>query len=163
MENKILLKQKHKWGLFKIIKADPPNTAKIPADDAVGVTVVLITASYRDQEFVRVGYYVNNEYEDPELREEPPTEPNFNKLCRTIATEQPRVTKFKINWDSATASTANPTEEPPVQATTDTIVTYFNGQDVEMSTDDTTSSNKNEIVNQQTNQTVEIWNLNFKN
>ncbi len=122
----------------------------------MGVTVVLITASYREQEFVRVGYYVNNEYEDPELREEPPSEPQFNKLVRTIATDQPRVTKFKINWDSANAPVANPTEEQPPAQTSDTIVTYFNGQDVEMSTEDTTSSNKNEIVNQQTSQTVEI-------
>jgi histone chaperone ASF1 len=161
-------------GQFKFMfQADPPNTSKIPADDAVGVTVVLITASYRDQEFVRVGYYVNNEYEDPELREEPPAEPQFSKLIRQIATDQPRVTKFKINWDSATAPVANPQEETnsatatatqvttvgtggAASATSDTIVTYFNEQDVEMSTDDTTSSNKNEIVSQSTSQTVEI-------
>lgn len=88
-------------GQFKFMfQADPPETSKIPADDAVGVTVILITASYREQEFVRVGYYVTNEYEDPELREIPPTEPQFDKLVRTIAANEPRVTKFKINWDS---------------------------------------------------------------
>ena len=80
--------------------------AKIPADDAVGVTVILITASYRGQEFVRVGYYVNNEYDDPELKDNPPTEPLFNKLARTIAADQPRVTKFKINWDPVNAGVA---------------------------------------------------------
>ena len=73
----------------------------------MGVTVVLITASYREQEFVRVGYYVTNEYDDVELRENPPVEPQFDKLVRTIAANEPRVTKFKINWDSATAA-ANP-------------------------------------------------------
>ena len=87
-------------------KADPPDTSKIPADDAVGVTVVLITASYREQEFVRVGYYVTNEYEDMELRENPPAEPQFNKLIRAIAANEPRVTKFKINWDSSAAVAA---------------------------------------------------------
>ena len=65
--------------------------------------MVLITASYREQEFVRVGYYVTNEYEDMELRENPPTEPQFTKLIRTIAANEPRVTKFKINWDSSSA------------------------------------------------------------
>ncbi len=90
-------------------KADPPDTAKIPADDAVGVTVVLITAAYREQEFVRVGYYVTNEYEDLELREIPPSEPQFQKLVRTIAANEPRVTKFKINWDSQKASTTSST------------------------------------------------------
>jgi histone chaperone ASF1 len=92
-------------GQFKFMfQADPPDTSKIPADDAVGVTVVLITASYREQEFVRVGYYVTNEYDEPELRENPPVEPQFNKLIRTIADKEPRVTKFKINWDSATSA-----------------------------------------------------------
>ena len=87
-------------GQFKFMfQADPPETSKIPADDAVGVTVILITASYREQEFVRVGYYVTNEYEDPEMRETPPTEPQFDKLIRTIASNEPRVTKFKINWE----------------------------------------------------------------
>jgi len=27
-----------------------------------------------------VGYYVNNEYSDPELKENPPQEPDFNKV-----------------------------------------------------------------------------------
>lgn len=94
-------------GQFKFMfQADPPDTAKIPADDAVGVTVVLITASYREQEFVRVGYYVTNEYEDMELRENPPVEPQFDKLVRAIAATEPRVTKFKINWDSSAAVAA---------------------------------------------------------
>lgn len=94
-------------GQFKFMfQADPPDIAKIPADDAVGVTVVLITASYREQEFVRVGYYVTNEYEDMELRENPPNEPQFTKLVRAIAAQEPRVTKFKINWDSSAAVAA---------------------------------------------------------
>lgn len=94
-------------GQFKFMfQADPPDTSKIPADDAVGVTVVLITASYREQEFVRVGYYVTNEYEEMEMRENPPSEPQFNKLIRTIAANEPRVTKFKINWESSAAAAA---------------------------------------------------------
>lgn len=94
-------------GQFKFMfQADPPDTAKIPADDAVGVTVVLITASYREQEFVRVGYYITNEYEDMELRDNPPSEPLFDKFVRAIAANEPRVTKFKINWDSSAAVAA---------------------------------------------------------
>lgn len=96
---------------YKLFKADPPDTSKIPTDDAVGVTVILITASYRGQEFVRVGYYVNNDYEDPELKDNPPAEPIFDKLVRTIAADQPRVTKFKINWDPVTNEAANTINE----------------------------------------------------
>ncbi|XP_005993902.1 histone chaperone ASF1 [Latimeria chalumnae] len=82
-----------------VFQADAPNPALIPDADAVGVTVVLITCTYRGQEFIRVGYYVNNEYTDPELRENPPVKPDFTKLQRNILASNPRVTRFHINWD----------------------------------------------------------------
>lgn len=69
--------------------------------DAVGVTIVLLTCSYRGQEFVRVGYFINNDYTDPELKEMPPGRPQFDKLTRNILASKPRVTRFKINWDDA--------------------------------------------------------------
>ncbi|KAH1176296.1 hypothetical protein KIL84_021030 [Mauremys mutica] len=56
-----------------VFEAEAPNPSLIPESDAVGVTVVLITCTYLGQEFIRVGYYVNNEYTDPELRENPPS------------------------------------------------------------------------------------------
>ena len=49
-------------------------------NDAVGVTVVLLTCSYRTKEFIRVGYYVNNEYNDPELKENPPSTPQYDNV-----------------------------------------------------------------------------------
>ena len=52
--------------------------------DAVGVTVVLLTCGYKGQEFVRVGYYVNNSYTDPELQENPPDIPVFDKVSVEI-------------------------------------------------------------------------------
>ncbi|XP_031196405.1 histone chaperone ASF1B isoform X2 [Mastomys coucha] len=66
-----------------IFQADAPNPSLIPETDAVGVTVVLITCTYHGQEFIRVGYYVNNEYPNPELRENPPPKPDFSQgsLC----------------------------------------------------------------------------------
>jgi histone chaperone ASF1 len=65
--------------LFPCLQADPPDFSKIPADDIVGVTIILLTCAYRSQEFLRVGYYVNNEYADEALREEPPAEPQIDK------------------------------------------------------------------------------------
>ena len=62
---------------------------------------------FRSQEFIRVGYYVSNEYQDPELQENPPEQPIFDKLTRNILASNPRVTKFKINWDEASASNGN--------------------------------------------------------
>ena len=61
-------------------QADAPNPSLIPETDAVGVTVVLITCTYHGQEFIRVGYYVNNEYLSPELRENPPLKPDFSQV-----------------------------------------------------------------------------------
>ncbi|PNH02107.1 putative histone chaperone ASF1A [Tetrabaena socialis] len=41
-------------GNFKfVLEANPPNPALIPSDDIVGVTVVLLTCSYRGNEFIR--------------------------------------------------------------------------------------------------------------
>lgn len=84
-----------------VFTADPPNPEKIPVSDIVGVTVILLTCSYRTQEFIRVGYYVSNEYTDPELQETPPEKPDYDKLQRNILASNPRVTKFKINWDNS--------------------------------------------------------------
>ncbi|XP_070490346.1 histone chaperone asf1 [Chironomus tepperi] len=89
-----------------VFQADPPDTTKIPEQDALGVTIVLLTCSYKGQEFVRVGYFINNEYSDPELRENPPAKPQFDKMTRNILASKPRVTRFKINWDDT-----NNTEE----------------------------------------------------
>ncbi|KAG9493428.1 hypothetical protein GDO78_001373 [Eleutherodactylus coqui] len=83
-------------------QADAPNPGLIPDADAVGVTVVLITCTYRGQEFIRVGYYVNNEYTETELRENPPVKPDFSKLQRNILASNPRVTRFHINWEDNT-------------------------------------------------------------
>ncbi|XP_055975493.1 histone chaperone ASF1B [Sorex fumeus] len=83
-----------------LFQADAPNPSLIPKLDAVGVTVVLLTCIYHEQEFIRVGYYVNNEYPSPELQENPPPTPDFSQLQRNILTSNPRVTRFHINWDS---------------------------------------------------------------
>ncbi|KAK2705652.1 histone chaperone asf1-like [Artemia franciscana] len=87
-----------------VFQAPAPDTSKIPPQDAVGVTVVLLTCSYRDQEFLRVGYYVNNEYTDPELKENPPAVPEYDKLSRNILADKPRVTRFRIDWNVANST-----------------------------------------------------------
>lgn len=88
-----------------VFQADPPDFSKIPSDDVVGVTIILLTCSYRNQEFLRVGYYVNNEYADEALRDNPPTEPQIDMLWRNILADKPRVTKFPIEWDNTKEET----------------------------------------------------------
>ena len=56
-----------------VLEGSAPNTSHLPINDVVGVTAVLLTCSYKDnQEFLRVGYYVNIEYDDQEMNENPP-------------------------------------------------------------------------------------------
>ncbi|DBA03513.1 TPA: hypothetical protein N0F65_011414 [Lagenidium giganteum] len=81
-----------------VFQSDPPNSDMIPEEDKVGVTVVLVTCSYRGKEFVRVGYYVNNDYADPYLLENPPARVDITKLQRNILADKPRVTRFPIDW-----------------------------------------------------------------
>ena len=80
------------------------------------MTVILLTCSYDGREFVRVGYYVNNEYTDEALNAEPPAKPVIDKVQRNILAEKPRVTRFAIKWDSDESA---PAEYPPEQPEAD--------------------------------------------
>lgn len=81
-----------------IFEADAPDTKRIPDAEVIGVTVVLLSCAYDGREFVRVGYYVNNEYDDEQLQADPPAKPIIEKIRRNILAEKPRVTRFAIKW-----------------------------------------------------------------
>lgn len=91
-------------GTFKFrMEAPAPDPSKIPPNDLLGVTALLLTCSYKGKEFVRVGYYVNVEYTDPELLDPerpPPNPPIIDKLQRNIMADHPRVTKFPHDFDN---------------------------------------------------------------
>ncbi|KAJ4984508.1 ASF1 like histone chaperone [Stagonosporopsis vannaccii] len=99
-----------------LFRADPPDLSRIPNSEIIGVTVILLSCSYDDREFVRVGYYVNNEYIDEALALEPPAKPVIEKVQRQILAEKPRVTRFAIKWDSEESA---PPEYPPEQPEAD--------------------------------------------
>lgn len=100
--------------IYVLIQAAAPSPSRIPASDLIGVTVILITCSYAEQEFVRIGYYVNTEYGDLALKalydaslEEgaqekgitaPDPTQHIDALVRNVLGEKPRVTKFNIKW-----------------------------------------------------------------
>ena len=89
----------------------------MPPTDIVGVTAVLLTCSYKDsQEFLRVGYYANVEYDTPELNEAPPAQPIIERLHRHILAEKPRVTKFQIDWDDLPQASADENANPNLAA-----------------------------------------------
>lgn len=81
-----------------IFEADAPDLKRIPPSEILGVTVILLTCSYDGREFVRVGYYVNNEYDSEELAAEPPAKPQIEHIRRNVLAEKPRVTRFAIKW-----------------------------------------------------------------
>ncbi|KAL9931768.1 hypothetical protein V8E36_009318 [Tilletia maclaganii] len=103
--------------------AEGPQLSEIPATDLLGVTVILLTASYKDAEFIRVGYYVNTYLEPdylasrPDLQEyvDDPNKPldltkvdvDHSKLQREVLVSKPRVTRFNIKWDFEDAPAAN--------------------------------------------------------
>ncbi|CAO3609566.1 unnamed protein product [Cunninghamella blakesleeana] len=81
-----------------VFSANAPKIELLPQSDLLEVTVVLLSCLYRDKEFVRIGYYVNNEYADEALRESPPTQVAIDKLQRNILAEKPKVTRYNIDW-----------------------------------------------------------------
>lgn len=94
-----------------VLQADAPDHSVIPPEDVLGVTVVLVTAAYKDAEFCRVGYYVNNEYtEEYDAEAGPPDPLDMTKVTRQILADKPRVTRFPIDWtNGASGSNQNTT------------------------------------------------------
>lgn len=81
-----------------VFDADHPDISKIPVDDIVGVSVLLLRCKYNDQEFINMGWFVANEYTEEELKENPPSQPLIEKLSRKVETEDLRITTFPIRW-----------------------------------------------------------------
>jgi len=79
-------------------EAEAPDPKIIPKEDVLGLAALILTGSYRDQEFVRIGYYQNTEYEDEQLAKEPPSTIIWERLVRSL-TDKPWVTRFSIKWD----------------------------------------------------------------
>lgn len=128
-----------------VFEADPPDALKIREEDIIGVTVLLLTCSYMGQEFVRVGYYVNNDYEDEHLREEPPQKVLIDKVQRNILADKPRVTKFPINFhpENNVDQSEQPTHSPEIvtEQESETLL----GEEVNPANRQTKSDNGEEI------------------
>ena len=100
-----------------VLQADAPDPSTIPNSNILGVTVVLVTCSYKEQEFARIGYYVNNEYAEPYDPEVGPPQPiDLNKVVRTILADKPRVTRFPINWTGKVEDEPQQQQEQQMQA-----------------------------------------------
>ncbi|KAH8916824.1 anti-silencing protein [Atractiella rhizophila] len=89
-----------------VFDCQAPDPKKVPNEHLLGVSVLLVTASYKGQAFVKVGYYVEITYDNEELNaivndpEQPnPEPPLYDRLVRNITMiEDPRVTQVTIDW-----------------------------------------------------------------
>ncbi|CCM05921.1 uncharacterized protein FIBRA_08159 [Fibroporia radiculosa] len=104
-----------------------PSPSKIPPEDVLGVAALILTGSYKEQEFVRVGYYQNTEYDNEEMKEALPDPIRFDRLVRDI-NSKPRVTRFQIKWD---ISPPQPGHTVSVGAATSAAVPSANDLDAE--------------------------------
>ncbi|KAH8555242.1 histone chaperone [Umbelopsis sp. PMI_123] len=120
-----------------VFSADAPKLEMLPQQDLLEVTVVLLCCSYMDKEFVRVGYYVNNEYLDPVLRKacedakensRPPPPLQIDKLYKCILADKPKVTRYTINWDDPQAGVAS----NDVEMNADEQVQHINQEQVSL-------------------------------
>jgi histone chaperone ASF1 len=83
-----------------IFDAPAPNLQLVPAEDRFEVAVIYFSVSYREQEFVRIGYYMRHEYDCEELVENPPDELDIRRVKRTLDMANPHLTRYPIMWDN---------------------------------------------------------------
>ncbi|KAL7719281.1 Anti-silencing protein [Entamoeba marina] len=88
------------------ITTSPVDFQKLPDDEILGNTLILLGCFYKNKEFCRVGYFVNNEYEgiDPSIDVVTRQMLDYTKITRTLS--EPRITVFPCLWDA---------EEAPLQ------------------------------------------------
>ncbi|KAL3090842.1 hypothetical protein niasHS_007217 [Heterodera schachtii] len=85
-----------------LFEAPPPQIHNLRPEDFMDVTLLLLKCKYREQLFMKIGWFVTHTYTDPELVENPPSQPLIEKLKRTIVGEDVRVTSYPIKWDEET-------------------------------------------------------------
>ena len=76
----------------------PPDHTKVPSKDILGVTVIMITAMYRRQEFFRCSYFVYNNYSDDAVAHHKSVL-EIEKVTRSILIKEPRIRMNEILWD----------------------------------------------------------------
>ncbi|KAF8821702.1 anti-silencing protein, ASF1 family protein [Cardiosporidium cionae] len=89
----------------------PPDFAQMDPESILGMQAILVTASYKKQEFIRIGYFLNNAYMNSALRENPPYPPKLDEVARCVIADSPRVTRFPIHWDELNPDLTQPESE----------------------------------------------------
>ena len=80
------------------MSVQPPDYTKIPAKDVLGVTVIMVTAMYRRQEFFRCSFFVYNNYDDDYVATNKSIL-EIENVVRSILIKEPRIRINEILWD----------------------------------------------------------------
>lgn len=89
-------------GLTKFtITADALPISSIKQEDLIGVHALILKVLYRQQEFLRIGYFVYTFIQSDDTQPQPSLNSVFpaSALQRKIIIKSPTVTRFQIKWD----------------------------------------------------------------
>jgi histone chaperone ASF1 len=90
-----------KLGKFKMtLNIRPPDYNNINFEDIIGNTIILMKFCYKNKEFIRLGYFINNQVKeegDKLIKEK--IFPPLNFILRIILWDQPRITYFAIVFE----------------------------------------------------------------
>ena len=82
-------------------EVDAPDFGKVPDEtDLLDSTIIMITASFKNQKFFRCSYLIRHFYQEQELIDNPPDFINYDKLMREIRMEQPIITLYELAWET---------------------------------------------------------------
>ena len=81
-----------------VLRAPAPDFRAIPRQDLLGVTVVILTASYRGAQFFKAGCYVNNELVEAH-RETEHGKIAPGMITRDVLMSKAKISKKSISWD----------------------------------------------------------------
>jgi histone chaperone ASF1 len=86
-----------------ILKIKPPIYLDIPFEEIIGLTVILLKFWYKKKEFIRLGYFINNELNEEGIMQLTKDEKNLslNHITRKILIDQPRITYYPVISNSS--------------------------------------------------------------
>lgn len=94
-----------------VFEAPAPELKDLRPEDLMDVTLLLLKCKYKEQLFMKIGWFITHTYSDRELSENPPPLPVIDKLQRTIVTGDVRVTTYPIKWEADGGHQQQPDEE----------------------------------------------------
>ena len=114
---------------MSILQTEAPDPSKIPEGELLGVTALILSSFYRGKEFFRIGYYVYNNYTDPEILENPPEKVKIDAVYRNILADKPRITRFEVDWEDKQEPELNTNFLSGADSNSQTLTNYNPYQD----------------------------------